>query len=590
VLNDTEVDNVCRDIWRAMGDTTDLVDMFNPVAHTQQLYMIENTTRCDQSRTAYHECSWCDPLFHELGCYTDDPCTIEASIPERYEIDIRLALNMTMAGSLEEECESQKEIIVKYGSFHAEDISIDSCYKTIALARVCPDVVCASPLEGNTDYLGATTTAQKRALIWASRSSAILSFCGATFILYDVLTDRRSRTTVYHQLLIGMAIFDIITALAWVFATTPIDGDALVSMHVEGAIGNEATCKAQAFFIQLGFTSVFYNVSLAAYYVLVIAYDWKEFQLKKIRLYMHLIPVAVGLGLSFGAITSYHWIEYGCHLEPLPEGEIWLILVFVILPLGLSILSITGSMVVVYNSVRKRSQASRKWSFGVSKASKLEQAVFWQCSLYALAFYISWPILFSVYLASIDVHGPLYLTLAVAFLAPIQGFTNCLVYIRPKLMNRSKQPSRPSIFSKLFSHAPRASRPSATEVSETGRSEDDNVHLMDPSAAMALIEKKSYRIFYSKPSRIRISGGSSRLDASKGATHADGNSSFPDDDAEFSDARRVVSEEGNEKVQTSTASHVVSGLRTTFAQVEGPRHEVETFDDEVEGMGSAAKG
>ena len=117
-----------------------------------------------------------------------------------------------------------------------------------------------------------------------------------------------------------MAVFDIITALAWAFATAPIDQDG--GGYVEGALGTETTCRTQAFFIQFGFTSIFYNVSLALYYLLVVLYNWREFQLKKIRLYMHLVPVLLGLGLALGAIPSYHWLEYGCHILPLPDGDI----------------------------------------------------------------------------------------------------------------------------------------------------------------------------------------------------------------------------------------------------------------------------
>ena len=213
-----------------------------------------------------------------------------------------------------------------------------------------------------------------------------------------------------------MASFDIITAVAWSLATAPIDASEDQGYYVEGAMGTEATCTAQAFFIQLGFTSIFYNVSLGIYYTLVVAYGWKEFQLRRIRVYMHIGPLLVGFGLAFGAIASYHWFEYGCHILPTSDGPLWQVLVFVILPLGISIGAITFSMFLVYWKVRSQAAKTKKWSFGVGKASKLEQAVFWQCFYYVLAFYISWPILFAVYLFSIDENGPFGLALTVAAL------------------------------------------------------------------------------------------------------------------------------------------------------------------------------
>lgn len=191
--------------------------------------------------------------------------------------------------------------------------SMQTCYEDIHLARLCPDQFCPrAEAPEQPGYLGATTDAQKRALIWASRASAALTFLGASYILYDILTNPQSRRMVYHQLLIGMAIFDIFTAAAWAFATAPIPKEE--ASHILGAMGTETTCTIQGFFVQLGFTSVFYNVSLAIYYVLVVAFDWREFQLKKVRMYLHVFPLALGFGLALGAIPSYHWIEYGCHL------------------------------------------------------------------------------------------------------------------------------------------------------------------------------------------------------------------------------------------------------------------------------------
>ena len=342
---------------------------------------------------------------------------------------------------LKEKCDD----IYEYWEEHFEwKIDLDGNYEDLYLARLCPVQFCAAPeplQEIDPSYLGATTDTEKNALIWVSRTSAILSFLGASYILYDILSVAARRATVANQLLLGMAIFDIITAFAWSFATAPIDSNNPGTDHVMGAIGNEATCMTQAFFIQLGFGSIFYNVSLSLYYVLVVAYGWREFQLKKIQRYLHGLPVIAGLGLALGGIPIYHWFEYGCHILPPPDGELWVVLVFVVLPLGLSIVAITASVLVVYGAVLEQANASRKWRFGVGTASSTTKAVFWQCICYVLAFYITWPILFGVYLKSIDLHGPLSLSLAVAFVAPLQGFNNFLVYIRPRVFRSSTTPT-----------------------------------------------------------------------------------------------------------------------------------------------------
>ena len=124
---------------------------------------------------------------------------------------------------------------------------------------------------------------------------------------------------------------------------------------------------------------MFYNVSLAIYYVLVIRNGWREFQLRKIRWMLQWFPVGLGLGLALCAIPSYDQLEYGCHLLPPPDGELWPVLTFVVLPLTISIVAISASMLAVYLKVKQRTSASRKWTFGIGQASALEQGVFWQC-------------------------------------------------------------------------------------------------------------------------------------------------------------------------------------------------------------------
>lgn len=53
--------------------------------------------------------------------------------------------------------------------------------------------------------------------------------------------------------MVAMAVFDIVNSVGWAFSTLPIPeydkyGDYT---NIYGAKGNEATCTAQGFFIQL---------------------------------------------------------------------------------------------------------------------------------------------------------------------------------------------------------------------------------------------------------------------------------------------------------------------------------------------------
>lgn len=482
--------------------------------HVIDLFVLANTTACVETRQAYHKCIWCNDAASELP--VDDwwdICNNNVTAPARYTERIIRFFDIASPeiGPTTEECEQMYIWWIETDAFY----TVDGIFQSIAFYNLCEEYICGdSSAEEDIpepskelDYLGTNSEAERKALVWSSRASALLSFLGASFVLCDILRNPKARNTVYHQILIGMAVFDFVTAIAWGFATAPIDAEE----GVEGAMGTEETCVAQAFFIQLGFTSVFYNVSLAFYYVLVISYSWREFQLQKVRIYLHAIPLTIGFGLAFGGITSYGYLEYGCHLTPHEDAEdpVWQVMVFVVLPLGLSILAITGSMVCVYWSVRQQTLKAQKWNLGGNQAGRMEKAVFWQCVSYVLAFYITWPLMFSVYLFSIDSNDGLAsfpLAMTVAFAAPLQGFSNSVVYLRTKLRNAAN-PNAPSSCSTLCQKAKALLCKSNENNSlhsthqlpeEIGASDDAPANDRDPAQALSLHRDKIAEIVASQ--------------------------------------------------------------------------------------------
>lgn len=247
---------------------------------------------CYGLHQAYHKCWWCAQIVLPEPVVHKDFCQFKScSRPPQG--------NASSLVTLQETCQ-QMQTVQEYGGYPA---TMEFCQRAEEASFLCP-VFC------ETSYLGADTLAQKRGLVWMARTTAFFTLFGAIHILYDIGRNHKKRQSVYHQLLFAMATFDVATGIAWGLSTWPIPSDFF---WIHGAKGSTATCTAQAFFVQWGFTSMFYNVSLAIYYTLVIVYTYKEHQLMKLRPYLLGVPFVTGTALALGAIPFYDWFEYGCH-------------------------------------------------------------------------------------------------------------------------------------------------------------------------------------------------------------------------------------------------------------------------------------
>jgi len=292
-------------------------------------------------------------------------------------------------------------------------------------------------------YFGADTKTKEYALVWIPRVSGFRSLLGSSAIVVDVVRSRNNGITVNHSLVLVMSVFDIISSICWILSAAPIE----TPTWAEGAIGNQKTCRAQGFFYQLGYIgSISCNLTLSVYYLLVIVYNRREQQMKKTRPFLLGLPILIALSMACAGIPFYNCINFLCSIVPPPTGDSWLpTIFFTILPISTVFVGSSVIMLVIYCSVRKQTRAAMKWSMAaraLSNASssrrriamtpsqKMERAVQWQAFFYVGAFFVSWP----VYMVGlVKSNSQTYaLWVLVALLAPLQGFTNCLIYFRPR--------------------------------------------------------------------------------------------------------------------------------------------------------------
>lgn len=104
------------------------------------------------------------------------------------------------------------------------------------------------------EYLGAKTKQQQSILVWVPRMVGLLSLMASLLVFRDILSDKKKRRSVYHQIVVVVAFFDCVTSLVWIVGTAAIpEIDPFgVPTGIYGAKGSNASCTAQGFFVQLG--------------------------------------------------------------------------------------------------------------------------------------------------------------------------------------------------------------------------------------------------------------------------------------------------------------------------------------------------
>jgi hypothetical protein len=236
-------------------------------------------------------------------------------------------------------------------------------------------------------------------------------------MIISVLGDEKKKKKVIGELIIVLCCFDIIGSLGYVFTSLPTPKED----YVYGAVGNEASCKAQGFFIQIGTISLFINVSIAFYYLLIIQFSWREHRLKKSMLFA--VPIVVGLIFAFAGIPYYDNALLWCNnsMPYWPET-----------PVAIAIAVATVIMINLCVFVYKSERASRRFRRHIEdERDSLTKAFFKQSLVYLGAFYLTWPpyLALQVAIANGYAFSNYGFTLYAGTAVTLQGFWNYIFHV-----------------------------------------------------------------------------------------------------------------------------------------------------------------
>lgn len=199
------------------------------------LQSISGICSCPSAFAADKQCSF---------CYDDD-------ILEDPQLEVPMAGSEVLGAWIVPTCQDVDNLV---SALSTEELG---CPLVKLLSVTC----CVDPTTGkrNNVYLGADTEAKRALLTWSSVVSGLLSLAGSSLIIRDVISSGTAKAKLYHQLMLLISICDIFNSVAWMVSSLMVpeynsDGS---KTYVYGARGNEETCTAGGFFLQLGYTGMY---------------------------------------------------------------------------------------------------------------------------------------------------------------------------------------------------------------------------------------------------------------------------------------------------------------------------------------------
>eukprot|EP01083_Nonionella_stella_P035088 95855_1 len=159
------------------------------------------------------------------------------------------------------------------------------------------------------------------------RFSGILSAASSAIIIFLIFRSATRLSTIYHRIVFGMSVFDIMGSLAMALTsimmpkTMPFEEELGLLSWPGARYGNTFTCNVQGFFATFGPTCMMgYNTSLCSYYAFAIALRLKE---ENIRKYVQ--PVILIVPIISGLITAVPPLFYELYNPPIHQGAAWCI-------------------------------------------------------------------------------------------------------------------------------------------------------------------------------------------------------------------------------------------------------------------------
>jgi hypothetical protein len=229
------------------------------------------------------------------------------------------------------------------------------------------------------------------------------------------------KKTVSSELLFALSCFDIIGSIGYALTSFPTPQED----SIFGSGGNKASCATQGFLIQLGTTSMYLNVSITFYYLLVVQYSWRDYMVRKKWIYraMFAVPITIGFAFALSGIPWFDNVVLWCNVTTSYWFEV---------PVAIAIATATIVMAKLSWFVYQEEKASMRFrQHNVGEGESVLMKVFRKSLLYIGAFYITWVpyLILQVMLARGNAFTYYWLFLIAGTAVTLQGFWNFVIHV-----------------------------------------------------------------------------------------------------------------------------------------------------------------
>lgn len=298
-------------------------------------------------------------------------------------------------------------------------------------------------------------TAVVIALAYIPKVSGMISITSSIYIIKDLMRNGYQNVTHTRDImLMMMSVVDILSAFTSFFLGS---WPAPKGMGYYGAVGNISTCDAQGYIGNLlGGIRIAYNSLLAMMFLSVVRYHCVEARLTKMMPYFIYTPIAIlaiilmpvlikgGFNFNGRSTCSIAPSPLNCQTDPTIEcerGESMFVYGEMVQLSAMVIgnICLTYAMVMLYWTVLQIERQMDRYDIEGCTNRRHSKQVGVQGIFYVVAFYLTYlPMLIGVLLSIMGKHDPVWLSLTVATIQPLQGFYNVVVYLRPRYLKNSK--------------------------------------------------------------------------------------------------------------------------------------------------------